>query len=62
MRQTLEERVKSLEEKLASLCAESPTTTGKKDWRRTFGMSKDDPLFDEMNQLGREYRETKLEP
>ena len=54
---TLEDRVSNLEERLEALASllrgARPTA---KDWRSTFGLSKDDPGFEEMNRLGREYR------
>ena len=54
---TLEERVRNLEERLAELT--TLLRTGPQalpNWRATFGMSRDDTGFDEMNRLGREYR------
>ena len=64
MKQTLEERVKELEEKVAAMTTGlSPVATPrKKDWRRSFGMSAEDPHFEEMIRLGREYREVTREP
>ena len=57
MSQTLEQRVEGLEKKLADLTAQfRDVPPGKRDWRRTFGLSHDDPGFEEMVQLGREYR------
>jgi len=54
---TLEDRVKTLEQRLEELAslfrAARPAA---QDWRSTFGMSKDDPGFEEMNRLGRQYR------
>ena len=64
MKQTLEERVKELEEKVAAMTAGPGTDAPlrKKDWRRSFGMSAEDPHFEEMIRLGREYREVTREP
>ena len=54
----LEERVLTLERELAEiktlLLTEGPR---KKDWRRTVGMFANDPEFDEILRLGREWRE-----
>jgi len=51
---TLKERVEALERQMQELT--SPPAR-KKDWRKTFGMSANDPVFDEMIELGRKYRE-----
>ena len=54
---TLEERVASLEQELASLKSQpwlSPRL--KKDPLSTFGSARDDPGFDEATRLGEEYR------
>jgi hypothetical protein len=57
MSQTLEKRVEELEHKLAELTAQSEgVKPRRKDWRRTFGLSRDDVGFKEMMSLGREYR------
>lgn len=57
MSQTLEQRVEGLEKKLADLTSQfRDVPAGKKDWRRTFGLSHDDAGFEEMVQLGQEYR------
>ncbi len=59
MSQTLEKRVEELEHKLAeltkSLTARKPR---KKDWKRTFGLSRGDDGFKEMVSLGRHYRQS----
>jgi len=55
--QTLEKRVEDLEKKVAELSAETSRPTRKKDWRRTIGIFKDDPDFEEAVRLGREYRQ-----
>ena len=43
--------------KVAELSAEASGPTRKKDWRRTIGIFKDDPDFEEAVRLGREYRQ-----
>jgi hypothetical protein len=59
MSQTLEKRVKALERKFAELTngvmARKPR---KRDWRRTFGLSRGDAGFKEMVKLGRQYRQS----
>ena len=53
-KRALEKRVASLELEFAQFkqhFASSPAT-----WRETFGMFADDPEFDEIVRLGREYR------
>jgi len=57
MSQTLEKRVEELERKVAELSANPARLSRKKDWRRTIGIFKDDPDFEEAVRLGREYRE-----
>jgi hypothetical protein len=57
MSQTLEKRVEELEKKVAELSAEPTRLTRKKDWRRTIGIFKNDPDFEEAVRLGREYRQ-----
>ena len=54
---TLVERVDNLEKELAEIKREIAGKPAKKDWRAWCGTSKDDPVFDEMIRLGREYRE-----
>jgi hypothetical protein len=59
MSQTLEKRVQELERKLAELTSGVPAPKpGKKDWQRTFGLSRGDAGFKEMAKLGRQYRES----
>lgn len=57
MQLTLDERMDALEKQVAALtvglAVEPPRG---KDWHATFGLSKDDPEFDEMIRLGRLYR------
>jgi hypothetical protein len=59
MSQTLEKRVEALEHKVTeltnSVTARKPR---KKDWKRTFGLSRDDEGFKEMVNLGRQYRQS----
>ena len=57
MSQTLEKRVTKLEKKVAQLTARSARTNRKKDWRRTIGVFRNDPDFEEAVRLGRKYRE-----
>ena len=57
MSQTLEKRVEKIEHKLAELTTHlADRKPRKKDWRRTFGLSRSDEGFREMMSLGREYR------
>ena len=53
----LEYRLASLEDQFAKWKAHAEHDRPKGDWRATFGMFADDPGFDEILQLGREYRE-----
>lgn len=55
--QQLEERLLELEDKVQKLEKRVPPTSVAKPWRDTFGMFADDPDFDEVIRLGREYRE-----
>ena len=57
MSTTIEERVAILEKELMRLKHIIQGTHVEKDWRKTFGMSANDPGFDEMIRLGREIRE-----
>jgi hypothetical protein len=52
----LERRVHELERQMADLQKESLTLSSADSASRTFGMFRDDPLFDEIVRLGREYR------
>jgi hypothetical protein len=56
MTTALEERVAILEQELTKLKHLIQDIRGKKDWRKTFGMSANDPGFDDMIRLGREIR------
>ena len=58
---TLEERVAVLEKELSELKKALFEKKVEKDWRKTVGMSANDPGFDEMIRLGREYREQQHE-
>ena len=54
---SIEERVATLEKELNDLKQLIQGTRVEKDWRKTFGLSANDPGFDEMIRLGREIRE-----
>jgi hypothetical protein len=57
MSQTLENRVESLEKKVADLSVEVLQLRPiMKDWRRTVGGMPDDEITREAERLGREYR------
>ena len=59
MSQTLDKRVEVLEQHLAELTTRfEGQQPSQKDWRRTFGLSREDDGFKEMMDLGREYRRT----
>ena len=57
MSQTLENRVTELEKRVAELSALPVRSNRKKDWRRTIGVFRNDPEFEEAVRLGRGYRE-----
>ena len=57
MAQTLEQRMLELEKKVAELAAQTAAAPGRDAWRRTFGLSRDDPEFEEMIRLGQQYRQ-----
>lgn len=60
MSETVEKRLERVEAELAALKRRLDAAVGaerSKDWRRTFGMSANDPDFDEMIRLGKEYRQ-----
>jgi hypothetical protein len=57
MRTTIGERVAILEKEPTRLKQIIQGTRVEKDWRKTFGMSANDPGFDDMIRLGREIRE-----
>lgn len=56
MRTTIEERVAILEKELTNLKHIIQGIRVAKDWRKTFGMSANDPGFDAMIRLGQEIR------
>lgn len=55
MAPTLEQRMDEVEKKLAQLISQlaMPKAHG---WEQTFGLSRDDAGFEEMCELGRDYR------
>jgi hypothetical protein len=57
MSTTIEERIAILEKELTCLKQIIQGTRVEKDWRKTFGMSANDPGFDDMIRVGREIRE-----
>jgi len=58
MSRTLEKRVEKLEHELAELTKGlSARKPRKKDWQKTFGLSRGDDGFKEMVKLGRQYRQ-----
>ena len=56
MSTTLETRVEALEQDVTGIKAMLGTRQRLKDWRTTFGMSRNDPGFEELVRLGREIR------
>ena len=58
---TLETRVEALEQEVTVIKAMLAGRQRVKDWRKTFGMSRNDPAFDELVRLGREIREQQRE-
>jgi hypothetical protein len=57
MESNLEQRVTVLERELGIVKQIVHGGRSEKDWRATFGMSADDPRFEEMVRLGRKARE-----
>jgi hypothetical protein len=57
MDSSLEQRVTVLERELDIVKQIVQGGRSEKDWRRTFGMSADDPGFEEMVRLGRQARQ-----
>jgi hypothetical protein len=58
----LERRLTALEREVAELRMERKPARPYKDMWKTFGMFANDPAFDEIARLGREYRESEVEP
>ena len=60
MSETIEKRLERVEAELADLerRVESGAAPRQKGWRKTVGMSANDPEFDEMIRLGREHRKS----
>jgi hypothetical protein len=60
--QTLEQRLEALEEQIAELTTavkEQNSNDEKRDWlQEMWGAFKDDPEFDEVIELGRQYRKS----
>jgi hypothetical protein len=57
MKSKLEQRVKTLEQRVAAL--EKPVPgKGKRGWLKLAGWAKDDPLYDEAMKLGAAWRKT----
>lgn len=56
--QTLEERVKVLEQEVARLKNGSAETAKMPWWEEISGVFENDPLFDEAERIGREWRES----
>ncbi len=54
---TLEERVAELERLMATVIQQPGSQTREKNWRRTVGMFKDDPILKELIEEGRRIRE-----
>ncbi len=53
----LEQRMDALERQVGALADRlAKASPGSKHWRASFGLSKDDPEFDEMIRLGQLYR------
>ena len=57
----LEQRVTTLENELSEVLQMLGKRRPQKDWRKTVGMSKEDPGFEEMIRLGKEIREQERE-
>ena len=61
MSNDLEERVATLENEMSDVRHLLESTRPQKDWHKSVGMSRDDPGFAEMIQLGREIRQQEQE-
>ncbi len=57
MSASIEQRVTVLEREVGALKQVVQGPGAERDWRKTFGMSADDPGFEEMIRLGRQARE-----
>jgi hypothetical protein len=57
----LERRVTTLENEMSGVKQLLSGARPHKDWRKSVGMSKDDPGFDEMIRLGQEIRQQERE-
>ena len=57
----LEQRVTTLENEMSDVRQLLASARPQKDWRKSVGMSKDDPGFDEMIRLGQEIRQQERE-
>ena len=57
MSNELEKRVATLEQEVRTLKEKLANGPGDRDWHSTVGMFADDPEFEEIVRLGREYRE-----
>ena len=60
--QSLEERVATLERKVARILPYEDAVPQTPWWKRLVGIYRDDPEFDEAERLGREYRASLREP
>ncbi|MEQ1715941.1 MAG: hypothetical protein ABL907_08145 [Hyphomicrobium sp.] len=58
---TLAERMERLEQDVDRIKSEIASKPARKDWRSWCGTAKDDPGFDEMIRLGKEYRQSQRE-
>jgi hypothetical protein len=61
MSATLETRVEALEQEVSGIKALLGARQRIKDWRVTFGLSRNDPAFEELVRLGREIRKQQSE-
>lgn len=62
MSKTIEQRLENVERKLAKLKGEMKTLIPRPNWISDIcGTFKDDPEFDELLRLGREFREAERE-
>ena len=54
--EALEKEMAELKQKLQAMSEAPRVTPGPNDWRKTVGMFKDDPTYDEAVKLGRAWR------